>query len=147
MLSLICSCIRLSYGFHKSTKFIVAIWAVIEATTALCVASAPALRPLLFRTSYFSRETANKLGNSANSRPMTRQMTGMSETQASASRRPLRDGDDMQPRRMPETKTQEVSVKELEDETIHTSSDSFYEQERKVNDAMEQEFPGVVVRG
>ena len=93
MLSLVCSCIRLSYGINHGTKFNVAVWAVIEATTALCVASAPALRPLIFRTSYFSRGTSNKLGGSAASRPMTRcQMGGMTGT---ASLRPLRDSDEM----------------------------------------------------
>src|SRR5438552_2315092 len=93
MLSVICSCIRLSYGINHGTKFSVAVWAVIEATTALCVASAPALRPLIFRTSYFSRDTSNKLGGSAASRPITLgPMGGMTGT---ASHRPLRDSDEM----------------------------------------------------
>jgi hypothetical protein len=39
----------------------------VEATTALCIASAPALRPIFFRTSYIGRGTVNsnsvKLGS------------------------------------------------------------------------------------
>ena len=57
-MSVVCSCIRLSAGLLHDTKLSVALWAVVEASTALCVASAPALRPLIFRTSYFSRETS-----------------------------------------------------------------------------------------
>jgi len=59
-MSLVCSCIRLYSGIDDGTKFSVAIWGVIEATTAISVASAPALRPLIFRTSYFQRGTSSR---------------------------------------------------------------------------------------
>jgi hypothetical protein len=58
LMSVVCSCIRLSAGLKEDTKLTVALWAVVEATTALCVASAPALRPLIFRTSYFTRNSS-----------------------------------------------------------------------------------------
>lgn len=45
---------RLSAGFHDDDKWTIALWAVVESTTAICVASAPALRPLVFRTGFVS---------------------------------------------------------------------------------------------
>jgi len=67
LLSVACACVRLSYGLNEGTKFDVALWAIIEATTALCVASAPALRPLIFRGAYF---TGTNKYHSAGSRRM-----------------------------------------------------------------------------
>ena len=137
-MSLICACIRLSYGFSRGTKFSVGIWAVIEATTALCVASAPALRPLIFQTSYFVRGTSNKHAGSANSRPMTREMTGMRGTRVSSL--PLRNNDDIQQQRILGTKIRGVHVTEMENETLHTCSDSYFERERKESDTTEQGY-------
>ena len=126
MLSIICSCIRLSYGINHGTKFSVAVWAVIEATTALCVASAPALRPLIFRTSYFSRDTSNKLGGSAASRPIT--LGQMGEMTGTASRRPLRNNDEMQRASTRGKKIMgEISDVDIEEGTNQSSSDSFLE--------------------
>jgi hypothetical protein len=135
MLSLVCSCIRLSYGINHGTKFNVAIWAVIEATTALCVASAPALRPLIFRTSYFSRSTSNKLGGSAASHPMTcGQKCGKTGT---ASLRPIRESDEMILPKPEGEKILETNV--YAEEGINTSSsDSFLDDERP-SEAIERE--------
>lgn len=136
MLSLVCSCIRLSYGINHGTKFNVAIWAVIEATTALCVASAPALRPLIFRTSYFSRGTSNKLGGSAASHPMTRvQKCGKTGT---ASLRPLRESDEMILPKPEGRKILEINVVYAEEGINKSSSDSFLDEERP-SEAIERE--------
>jgi hypothetical protein len=43
---------RLSAAFHDDDKWSIALWAVVESTTGICVASAPALRPLVFRTGF-----------------------------------------------------------------------------------------------
>lgn len=144
MLSLVCACIRLSYGVNRGTKFVVAVWAVIEATTALCVASAPALRPLIFRTSYFSRDTSNKLGGSAASRPIT--LCQMGRTTGTASLRPLRDSSGM---RRPTTQggkiMEEISAVDTDEETNQSSADSFLE-ERKLSEATEREMVPVVMK-
>lgn len=141
MLSLVCACIRLSYGINHGTKFIVAVWAVIEATTALCVASAPALRPLVFRTSYFSRCTSNMLGGSAASRPMTRRP--MSVMTGSASRRPLRDSVEMrQTTTQGKNNKEEISAIDLETNQSSTDSDL---DDKRLSDAVEPErLPGVM---
>ena len=46
---------RLSAAIKGDSKLSIAIWAVVESTIALCVASAPALRPLAFRTDFLSK--------------------------------------------------------------------------------------------
>ena len=52
LLTVVGSCMRLSAGFHDDDKWSIALWAVVESTTAICVASAPSLRPLVFRTGF-----------------------------------------------------------------------------------------------
>jgi hypothetical protein len=143
-LSLVCACIRLSYGINRGTKFIVAVWAVIEATTALCVASAPALRPLIFRTSYFSRGTSNMLGGSAASRPMSRRP--MSVMTGTASRRPLRDSEEMrQPKTQRKINKEEISATDIDGETNQSSTDSFLD-DKRLSEAVEPERLAGVMR-
>ena len=45
---------RLSSALHGDDKWSIGLWAVVESTTAICVASAPALRPLVFRTGFIN---------------------------------------------------------------------------------------------
>jgi hypothetical protein len=87
-MSLVCSCIRLSAGLKQGSKLSVAVWGVIECSTALCVASAPALRPLIFRTSYFSRGSSNR-SRSVNVRRTSPKTSKENGTNASHS--PLRN--------------------------------------------------------
>jgi hypothetical protein len=78
--SVVCACIRLSQGLNHGTKLGVAIWAVVEASTALSVACAPALRPLIFRTSYFVRDSLATPQRSVNTarRPASRKSASQS---------------------------------------------------------------------
>jgi hypothetical protein len=87
-MSMVCSCIRLSAGLKQGSKLSVAIWGLVECSTALCVASAPALRPLIFRTSYFSRGSSNR-SRSVNIRRTSPKTSKENGTNASHS--PLRD--------------------------------------------------------
>jgi hypothetical protein len=56
---------------------------------------------------------------------MTREMTGMKGTRASSL--PLRDNDDIQQQRISSTKIRGVHVTDMENETLHTCSDSYFE--------------------
>jgi hypothetical protein len=51
-LIVICSCLRCYHGLYRGTKLGVVTYGIIEGTIALCVVSVPALRALIFRTSY-----------------------------------------------------------------------------------------------
>jgi hypothetical protein len=49
---------RLKDEFGYNSKLSIVIWSTVEAATGLCVASAPALRPLIFRTSFLGRSAS-----------------------------------------------------------------------------------------
>ena len=90
-MSLVCACIRLSAGLRQSPKLSIAIWGAVEASTALCVASAPALRPLIFRTSYFSRGSSRSPSHQMPHPNNSRGHTNKSRSGTNTSQIPLRD--------------------------------------------------------
>lgn len=83
---------------------------MVEATTAICVASAPALRPLVFRTSYLSSGGTSKTRSGTSRRTRQRVDNG---TNVSEGR--LRDSFEMQPHGVAVTKVVQVTTTDVGD--------------------------------
>ena len=124
---MVCACVRLSAGLKQGSKLSVAVWGAVEASTALCVASAPALRPLIFRTSYFSRGSSRSRSHQIPQPNSTRGFTSKSRGGGTnTSQNPLRDSFELNNNGVKVTKIVQVTTVDVERGTSSgSSSESF----------------------